>query len=110
MPVSILPTISKSYENSMFKQMASFFEDMFSKHQCRFRKSFSTQHCLLTLLEKQKNAVDKGKLCGALLTNLSMAFDCLKYELLILKLNIYGITLPALKLFHNYSSNKKKRV
>ena len=38
---------------------------------------FSTQQCLLTLLEKWKNAVDKGKMFGALLTDLSKAFDYL---------------------------------
>ena len=75
MPVSILPTMSKIYENSMLKQMASFFEDMFSKHQCGFRTSFSRQQCLLTLLEKKENAADKGKFCGALLTDLYMAFS-----------------------------------
>ena len=55
----------------------------FSKHQCGFRKGFGTQQCLLTLLEKWKNAVDKGKIFGALLTDLSKAFDCLNLELLI---------------------------
>ena len=69
-PVSILQTLPKIYERSMFKQMPSFFEDIFSKHQCCFRKGFSTQQCLLTLLEKSKNAVDKGKMFSVLLTDL----------------------------------------
>ena len=51
-PVSISPTLSKIYEKSMFKKLSSFFEDVFSKHQCGFRKSFTTQQCLLKLLEK----------------------------------------------------------
>ena len=34
--VSILPTLSKMYERSMSIQMSSFFEDIFSKHRCRF--------------------------------------------------------------------------
>ena len=37
--------------------MSSFFEDIFSKHQCGFRIFFSMQQCLLTLLGKWKNAV-----------------------------------------------------
>ena len=73
-------------------------------------KGFSTQQCLLTLLEKWKNAVDKGKMFGALLIDLSKAFDCLNHELLIAKINTYGFTLPALKLIHNYLSNRKQRV
>ena len=90
--------------------MCFFFEDILSKHQCGFRKCFSTQQCLLTLLEKWKNAVDKGTIFGALLTDLSKAFGCLNHELLIAYLNAYGLTLPALKLIHNYLSNKNQRV
>ena len=70
----------------------------------------STLQCLLTLLEKWKNAIDKGKIFGALSTDLSKAFECLNRELLIAKLNAYGFTLPALKLIHNYLSNRKQRV
>ena len=40
---------------------------------------------------------------------MSKAFDCLNHELLIAKLNPYGFTLPALKLAHDYLSDKKQR-
>ena len=75
--VSILPILSKIYERDMFQKMSSLFADIFYKHQCGLRKGFSGQQCLLTLLEKWKNAVDKGKIFGTLLTNLSKAFDYL---------------------------------
>ena len=61
----------------MFKQMPSFFDDIFSKYQYGFRKGFSTQQCLLALLEKWKRSIDRGKVFGALLKDLSKAFDCL---------------------------------
>ena len=51
-PVSILPILSKVVERSIFKQISSFFYDIFSKYQYGFRKGFSTQQCLLALLEK----------------------------------------------------------
>ena len=44
---------------------------------------------------------------GALLTDLSKAFDCLDHELLIARLNAYGFSLTALKLAYNYLSNRK---
>ena len=44
---------------------------------------------------------------GALLTDLSKAFDCLDHELLIAKLNAYGFSLTALKPVRNYLSNRK---
>ena len=61
------------------------------------------------MLEKWKKAVDKGKVFGALLTDLSKAFDCLPHELIIAKLNAYGFELPALKLMHSYLSRRKQR-
>ena len=76
-----------------------------SKHQCDFRKGFCTHQGILTLLGKWKNVV-KEKHFGALLTNLTKAFDCLNHELLIAKLSAYGFTLPALKLIHNYLSDR----
>ena len=93
----------------MFKQMSQFFQNIFSKYQCGFRKGFSTQHCLLAMLEKWKRSIDHGKMFGALLTDLSKAFDCLDHELLIAKLNPYGFSLTALKLVHSYLSNRKQR-
>ena len=37
-PVSILPTLSKIFEKCMFAQMSTFFDNIFSNQQCRFRK------------------------------------------------------------------------
>ena len=61
------------------------------------------------MLEKCKNAVDKGKCFGALQTNLSKAFDCLSHELLIAQLHAYGFNLLTLKLIQSYLSNRKQR-
>ena len=108
-PVSILPNLSKIFEKCMFEQMSQFFENIFSKYQCGFRKGFSTQQCLLAMLEKWKRSVDNSKMFGALLTDLSKAFDCLDHELLIAKLNAFGFSLTALNLVHNYLSNRKQR-
>ena len=67
------------------------------------------QDCLLNFLEKWKKSADKSKSFGALLTDLSKAFDCLNHELLAAKLNGYGFSLPALQLIHDYLSNRKQR-
>ena len=61
------------------------------------------------MLEKWKRAVDNNKVFGALLTDLSKAFDCISHDLLIVKLNAYGLSLSALKLVHSYIQNRKQR-
>ena len=61
----------------MFKQISEYFVPILSKFQCGLRKGFSAQHCPLSMLEKWKTAIDNKKTFGALLTDLSKAFDCL---------------------------------
>ena len=108
-PVSILPTLSKMFEKCMFTQMSTFSDNIFSNQQCDFRKGCSTQHCLLVMLETWKRSVNKSKVFGALLTDLSKAFDCLDHELLTAKLNAYGFTMSTLRLINDYLSNRKQR-
>ena len=62
------------------------------------------------MVENWKKTLDKGGECGALLTDLSKAFDCLPHDLLIAKLNAYGLEKHALKLMNSYLSHRKQRV
>ena len=93
----------------MFIHIFAYFDEIFSKYQYGFRNGYSTQQCILALLEKCKTAVDKGKVSGVLLTDLLKAFDCLNHELLLVKPNAYGFPLPALKLVYYYLSDRKQR-
>ena len=105
-PVSILSNIPKLYERIMFKQMSEYFESSFSsKYQCGFRKGFSAQHCLVSMLEKCKSATDNKKSFGTLLADLSKAFNCPLHDLLIAKFNAYGFNMSALQFEHSYLKN-----
>ena len=108
-PVSILPPISKIFEKTIFDQISSYIEKYLSPFLCGFRKGYNTQYCLNVRIDKWKNAVDNGKLAGALLTDLSKAFDCLNHELLIAKLEAYGFDQSSLKYIYSYLSERKQR-
>ena len=107
--VSILSNSSKIYERLRFKQLSEYFEPISSKFQCGFRKGFSAQHGLSAMLKKWKSAVNNKRNFGALLIDLSKAFDCLPHDILLAKLNAYGFSLPVLRLVQSYLSNKKQR-
>lgn len=63
--------------------MVIFMDKYFFKFQYGFRKSCSTQQCLIAMIEKWKSVVDSGKSFEALLADLSKAFDSLTQELLL---------------------------
>ena len=98
--VSTLPNISKIYER-LYKQLYDYFDVIFSRNQCGFRKGFSVVNCLLPMIEKWRESLDQGGAYGALLTNISKTFDCLPHELIIAKLYAYGVDMSSLKLINS---------
>ena len=55
----------------------------------------------------KKKTVDNGGVFGALLTDLLKAFFCIPHDIIIAKLEAYGFHIDALKLIHDYLSNRK---
>ena len=58
----------------MHGQILEYFETVLSKFQFGFRKGYSTQGCLLAMVENCKKASDQGNEYGASLTDLCKAF------------------------------------
>ena len=109
-PVSLLPVISKLFEKLMQKQMKTFIESFLSSFLCGYRKGYNTQYALLAMIEKWKKSLDgKGGFAGAILMDLSKAFDTINHELLIAKLEAYGFGESALGLMHSYLSDRWQR-
>ena len=75
-----------------------------------FRQGYSTQHVLLNFLQRCKNSIDNKGLVRALFMDLSKAFDSVNHDLLLAKLNAYGINLDALQLIKSYLSKRHQRV
>ena len=107
--ISILPNLSKVYERLMYIQISPYFDSVLTKFQCGFRKGFNAQHCLLTMVEKWRKTPDEGGETGAVLTDLSKAFDCVDHNLLIAKLNAYGFEKRSLEFINSYLTKRKKR-
>ena len=63
-PVSILPTVSKIYERR--------------SNLLIYWKGLSTQYSIASMVENWKKCLDNTIKAGAILTDLSKAFDCLK--------------------------------
>jgi hypothetical protein len=52
-------------------------------------------------------ALDSKKYTAAILMDLSKAFDCIPSDLILAKLNAYGLSAIATRLIESYLSNKK---
>jgi len=109
-PVSVLPSTSKVFERLMKIQIADFITEKLSPYLCGYRKGYSAQHALVSLIEHWRLMLDKKGYAGAVLMDLSKAFDCIHHELLLAKLHAYGFGNDALKLIKSYLSDRKQRV
>ena len=108
-PVSLIPVVSKLFERNMYVEIIDFIEESLSPFLFGFRKGHSTEQCLVVMLEAWKKALDNKEYAGAILTDLSKAFDCLNHDLLIAKLDAYGFSHDALKFIRSYLKDRKQR-
>ena len=109
-PISVLNTFSKVFEIYLFDQLSTYFEPILSQFVSAYRKHFSTQHVLLRLIEEWRLGLDNKKVVGAVLMDLSKAFDCLSHDLIIAKLAAYGLGDGALQIVYSYLKNRKQSV
>ena len=93
----------------MYNEIIEFVETSLSPYLFGFRKGHSTEHCLVVMLEAWKKSPDDKGASGAVLTDLSKAFDCLNHDLLIAKLGAYGVSHDALKFIRSYLKERKQR-
>ena len=103
-----MPNLSKIYERCLYIQIYEYLNKYLSKWQCGFREGYSAQHCLLVMIEKRRQCLYNGAVSGALLTDLSKAFDCILHELLIAKLAAYGFDHNFLQMLQSYPQTENK--
>ena len=102
-PISGLPAGSKIFERIIQRQIALYMETFLSPYLCGYRNGYSVQHALISLLEKLRLSLDNKGYDGAILLDLSKAFDTLNHDLLIAKLHAYGFSKKSMLLLFFYT-------
>ena len=70
----------------------------------------STSHSLMEITEEIKESIDNGKFGCGIFIDLKKAFDTVNHQILLTKLEHYGIRGAILKWFESYLSNRKQYV
>ena len=102
--------LDKIFERIMFDQLSDHFSNISNTYLAAFRKGFGCQTTLLRLLADWKRELDYHRYVGAILMDLSKAFDCLPHGLIIDKLAAYGLSDSACSLLQSYLSDRKQMV
>ena len=107
-PISILPVFSKVFEKLMKKFLLAYLtsKNILSEHQFGFRKGLSTFDALNLITSDIFSTLDSHKSAIGVFVDFQKAFDTVPHELLLRKLNHYGIRGCLLKWFKCYLSNR----
>ena len=84
--------------------------DKLSKLLKGFRKNYSTQQCLMSMLERWKDLLDKEGYVSAIFMDFSEVFDTLNHSLLIKKLESYGFERDLLSFMISYLNGRQQWV
>ena len=111
-PISLLPTISKIFERILYNQLYDYFNsnNLLAEEQYGFRTNHSTEYAAVKLVDNVSKEMELGNTPTALYIDLSKAFDTLSFDILLYKLNYYGIKDNAFKLLKNYLTNRRQYV
>jgi hypothetical protein len=113
-PISLLSSFSKIFERIMYNKIMNFLDanDILYRQQYGFRAKHSTIHPVLHLLNHCAEAINAtpSQLTLATFCDLSKAFDTISHDILLHKLNVFGIRGVANKWIESYLANKSQYV
>ena len=109
-PVSVLLSFSKVYQKFSQEYISPFVDKFLSKFISGYRGAYSTNHVLLRFIEQWKSTLDNKNMVGAVLMDLSKAFDCIPHNLVIAKLHAYDVSENSLTFFYSHLKRRKQDV
>ena len=111
-PVSLLPTLSKVFEEVMYTRLISFLEThkILICNQFGFRRSYSSYMALMVTINEITRPLENGEHVVGIFLDFSKAFDTVNHDVLSNKLNHYGVWGNALEWFTSYLSDRRQYV
>ena len=108
-PISVLSVLSKITEKVICSQLSSYLLDnhILSSSQYAYRPCHSTEDALIDIVESLTTSLDNGLVSSITTVDLSKAFDSVDHNVLLNKLEWYGISSAW---FKNYLSGRKQIV
>jgi len=111
-PISVLPVIARIFERACASQLSDYCDkrELIPARQFGFRAGSGCELALLSAVDHWMSQIDKGNIVGALLVDLSKAFDSVNHQTLLMELMKAGCAQSASKWFHSYLSGREQRV
>ena len=111
-PISLLSNIEKILEKLIYKRLYTFLNknNIIYNLQFGFRQQYSTSHALINITENIRKALDDGNIGCGVFVDLQKAFDTVDHQILLAKLNHYGIRGVSNDCFKSYWSNHNQYV
>jgi len=111
-PISLLSNINKFFEKLVYSRVISFLNlyNCIYEFQFGFRANHSTNHALISLTEQIREALDNSYFACGIFIDLQKAFDTVDHNILLNKLDHYGIRGLANNWFKSYLTNRKQFV
>ena len=108
--ISILTSFSKIVEKILFVRLNSFFikHNVIPKNQCGFQSNISTSHVILDVVTPSYDNIDDHSYWELTFVELKKAFDTVSQNILLTKLNNYGIRGIAHTLIRSYRDNRQQ--
>ena len=102
--------LKKILKNLVYKIVYNFLTENNNVYELQFgfRQKFSTSHALINLTGNIRQALDEGYIGCSIFVDLQKAFDTVDYEILLSKLDYYGIHGISNNWFNSCLSNRKQ--